>query len=72
MFLINQHADLKTKMSAIREFNALKARIQQKIDITSKGEKITYDEKQIAQIAARANNGRKDSDGGTSSEKESN
>jgi len=28
LFLINQHADLKTKMAAIREFNALKKRVE--------------------------------------------
>lgn len=27
LFLINQHADLKTKMAAIKEFNALKKRV---------------------------------------------
>lgn len=33
LFLINQHADLKTKMAAIKEFNELKNRIQKKVDI---------------------------------------
>ena len=42
LFLINQHADLKTKMAAIREYNELKQRIQKKLDITSKGEKIVF------------------------------
>lgn len=28
LFLINQHADLKTKMAAIKEFNALKKRVE--------------------------------------------
>jgi len=29
LFLINQHADLKTKLGAIREFNSLKKRVDQ-------------------------------------------
>lgn len=37
LFLINQHADLKTKLGAIKEFNELKQRIQKKLDITSDG-----------------------------------
>lgn len=40
LFLINQHADLKTKLGAIQEYNKLKARIQKKIDITSGGKSI--------------------------------
>jgi hypothetical protein len=34
LFLINQHADFKAKMSAIKEFNALKGRIKNKLEIT--------------------------------------
>lgn len=30
LFLINQHADFKSKLGAIREYNALKKRIEQK------------------------------------------
>lgn len=30
LFLINQHADLKTKLGAIREYNALKKRVDSK------------------------------------------
>lgn len=37
LFLINQHADLKTKMAAIKEFNILKKRITNNIDLTSGG-----------------------------------
>lgn len=33
LFLINQHADLKTKLGAIREYNALKKRVENKIEI---------------------------------------
>jgi hypothetical protein len=40
LFLINQFADLKTKIAAIREYNELKSRIQKKIDITSGGKPI--------------------------------
>ena len=34
LFLINQHTDLKTKMSAIKEFNALKSRVTEKLGQT--------------------------------------
>jgi hypothetical protein len=40
LFLINQHADLKTKLGAIKEFNELKQRIQKKLDITSGGKEL--------------------------------
>jgi hypothetical protein len=40
LFLINQYADLKTKMAAIKEYNELKQRVQKKLDITSGGDKI--------------------------------
>jgi hypothetical protein len=40
LFLINQHADLKTKLGAIREFNMLKKRITNKLDLTSGGKPI--------------------------------
>jgi len=40
LFLINQFSDLKTKMAAIKEFNALKNRISNKLDITSDGKQI--------------------------------
>lgn len=40
LFLINQHADLKTKLGAIKEFNELKQRIQKKLDITSAGKEL--------------------------------
>lgn len=39
-FLLTQHADFKTKLGAIKEYNKLKARITDKIDLTSKGEQI--------------------------------
>jgi len=42
LFLINQHADLKTKLGAIKEYNELKQRIQKKLDITSGGDKIVF------------------------------
>jgi hypothetical protein len=32
LFVINQHADFKSKVAAIREYNQLKQRIQKKID----------------------------------------
>lgn len=38
LFLINQHADLKTKMLAIREFNALKKRVENKVELTVIGQ----------------------------------
>jgi len=42
LFLINQHADLKTKMAAIREYNALKSRVKNTLDITTKGESLNH------------------------------
>jgi hypothetical protein len=33
LFLINQHADLKTKLGAIKEFNTLKKRVDEKIKV---------------------------------------
>lgn len=40
LFLINQHADFKSKVAAIKEYNKLKSRIVEKIDHTTKGESI--------------------------------
>lgn len=40
LFLINQGADLKVKVAAIKEYNKLKGRISDKIDLTSGGQKI--------------------------------
>ncbi len=37
LFLINQYADLKTKMAAIKEFNELKNRVQKKLDLNLSG-----------------------------------
>lgn len=51
LFLINQHADLRTKLGAIKEFNELKQRIIKKVDITTKGEKINPVSKEIADKA---------------------
>jgi phage terminase small subunit len=39
-FLIEQNSELGTKLGAIKEYNNLKARIQNKLDLTSKGEKL--------------------------------
>lgn len=39
-FVISQHADFRSKVAAIREYNALRKRIQQKIDLTSGGKPI--------------------------------
>lgn len=33
LFLINQHADLRTKMQAIKEYNALKERVKNKLEL---------------------------------------
>jgi hypothetical protein len=41
LFLINQHADNTNKVAAIREYNKLKQRITDKIDIKSGGKPIT-------------------------------
>lgn len=43
MFLINQQEDKSVKLGALREYNKLKARITEKIDVTTQGEKITND-----------------------------
>lgn len=40
-FLIEQHADFSSKLGAIKEYNKLKQRITEKMDLTSQGEKIT-------------------------------
>lgn len=40
LFLINQNADLHAKRGAIAEYNKLKARITDKLDITSKGKQL--------------------------------
>lgn len=44
LFLINQYADLKTKLGAIAEYNKLKARITKKIDLTTKGKSFNLEE----------------------------
>lgn len=41
LFLINQHADLKTKMSAIKEYNAVKKRVENKMTLEVQGIEIT-------------------------------
>ncbi len=40
LFLITQHSDFSAKLGAIREYNKIKGRITEKVDHTSKGEKI--------------------------------
>lgn len=42
LFLISQQADLGAKTNAIKEYNKLKSRITDKLDLTSKGKKLTY------------------------------
>lgn len=42
LFLISQQSDLGAKTNAIREYNKLKSRITDKLDLTSKGKKLTY------------------------------
>lgn len=39
-YLMKQNKDTVTKLGAIKEFNKLKNRITEKVDLTSKGEKI--------------------------------
>lgn len=39
-FLITQHSDFGSKIAAIREYNKLKARITDKLDVTSTGERV--------------------------------
>ena len=40
LFLINQHADFKSKAAAIKEYNKLKARITEKLDVTTLGQSV--------------------------------
>lgn len=40
LFLISQHADFAQKMAAIREYNKLRQRITDKMDVTTGGEKL--------------------------------
>jgi len=56
LFLINQHADFKSKTAAIREYNKLKSRIKDKteIEVTHKYEDMT-DEQLEAALKARDN-----------------
>lgn len=42
LYLITQHDDKGAKLAALREYNKLKGRITEKIDHTSKGEKLGY------------------------------
>lgn len=39
-FIIHQQADFASKLGAIKEYNKLKQRITEKMDLTTKGEKI--------------------------------
>lgn len=41
LFLINQHADLKTKMAAIKEYNAVKKRVENKMTLEVSGVEIS-------------------------------
>ena|SRR3990167_5392609 len=41
LFLLNQFADLKSKLGAIKEYNALKKRTVKGIDLTSNGKPLT-------------------------------
>lgn len=41
LFLINQHADFKSKAAAIKEYNKLKARITDRLDVTTLGGKLS-------------------------------
>lgn len=40
LLIITQNADYRNKVEAIKEFNKLRSRIQDKLDLTSKGEKV--------------------------------
>ena len=41
-FMVTQNADFKSKMVAIKEYNALKGRVTKKVDLTSQGDKLGY------------------------------
>lgn len=51
-FMVAQHADLGSKLGAIKEYNKLKQRIVSKTDITSDGKPITI---QISEAVAKKN-----------------
>jgi len=61
LFLLNQYADLKTKLGAIAEYNKLKSRITRKLDITTAGKAFgKYEEltnEQLARIAEGSDKG---------------
>lgn len=40
LFLVTQHADFNSKMNAIKEYNKLKKRITEKVDLTTKGKEL--------------------------------
>lgn len=67
-FLITQHSDFTNKLGAIREYNKLKQRITDKIDLSTLGKSINYDDSQARKIAERIV-GRGKSDIGASGEK---
>lgn len=41
LFLINQHSDLRTKMAAIKEYNAVKKRVDSKLTLELSGVEIS-------------------------------
>jgi hypothetical protein len=49
--LITQNADYKSKLGAIKEYNALKARVIKKIDLTSNGKGLQLTEEQRAVVS---------------------
>lgn len=57
LFLINQHADLKAKLGAIKEYNVLKQRVKTLMDVTSGGEKILVMPPQLIEKNANSNTG---------------
>lgn len=58
-FLMTQHADLSVKLGAVKEFNKLKNRIEDKIDITSKGERLV-NVNLISYVSSSETNGNND------------
>ncbi len=57
LFLMNQHGDRKVKIQALREYNALKSRIVQKVENTHKIESIEQIEKSLKSIGSQDNVG---------------
>lgn len=71
--LITQNSDYHSKVAAIKEYNALKSRVQKKLDVTSGGKPLeaTKEVKELTKILNELHGGKADSDKPISDEKDS-